>query len=213
MTTKTIKTVIRTSTGLKEYTYLGCPLTRNRTPWCFRLCIPDTEGHGECGRVAPHSFKSRIQLGIEAHNKKKLEEHARKLERMYLAAPCNQYYEPGIRVSEGEAEIVIPIQEKFLDAAGSVHESVCCRAMSDAARLAVSSLVEGVVISTVSFNFLLSRPLAEGDLIARGRFMGMSENHYLAESVLTDPQGQEIGRGTGAFVKSQVSLSPEMGYR
>jgi acyl-coenzyme A thioesterase PaaI-like protein len=163
--------------------------------------------------VAPHSFKSRIQLGIEAHNKKKLEEHARKLERMYLAAPCNQHYEPGIRVSDGEAEVVISIQEKFLDAAGSVHESVCCQAMSDAARLAVSSLVAGVVISTVSFNFLLSRPVAEGDLIARGRFMGMSENHYLAESVLADPQGQEIGRGTGAFAQSQVSLSAEMGYR
>jgi hypothetical protein len=65
----------------------------------------------------------------------------------------------------------------------------------------------------VSFNFLLARPVAEGDLIARGRFMNMCENHYLAESILTDPEGQEIGRGTGTFVERQVSLSAEMGYR
>ena len=54
---------------LKAYTYLGCPLTRNRTPWCFRLCTPDAEGCGTCGRVAPHSFKSRIQQGIEEYKK------------------------------------------------------------------------------------------------------------------------------------------------
>jgi hypothetical protein len=83
---ETKKKTVRTSSGLKEYTYLGCPLTRNRTPSCFRLCIPDTEGQGECGRVAPHSLKSRIQLGIEEHKRKRLDEHTRKLERMYLGA-------------------------------------------------------------------------------------------------------------------------------
>jgi hypothetical protein len=61
----------KTATGLKDYSYLGCPLTRNRTPWCFRLCIPDRNGYGECGRIAPHGFKSRIQLGIERHKAKK----------------------------------------------------------------------------------------------------------------------------------------------
>ena len=50
---------------LKEYTYLGCPLTKNRSPWCFRICKPDIDGTGFCGRVAPHGFKSRIQLGID----------------------------------------------------------------------------------------------------------------------------------------------------
>jgi len=56
-----IKRVVK---PLPEYTYLGCPMTRNRTPWCFRLCQPDSSGTGQCGRVAPHSFKGRIQLGI-----------------------------------------------------------------------------------------------------------------------------------------------------
>lgn len=62
---------IRTTKGIKDYTYLGCPLTRNRSPWCFRLCVPDPAGKGVCGRIAPHGFQSRIQKGIEAHNGEK----------------------------------------------------------------------------------------------------------------------------------------------
>lgn len=54
---------------LKNYTYLGCPMTKNRSPWCFRMCRPNADGTGYCGRVAPHSFKSRIQQGIEDFKK------------------------------------------------------------------------------------------------------------------------------------------------
>lgn len=63
--------------GFKDYTYLGCPLTRNRSPWCFRMCKPDAEGHGYCGRVAPHGIKSRIQKGIEEYRKRKIGASAR----------------------------------------------------------------------------------------------------------------------------------------
>jgi hypothetical protein len=58
---------------LREYTYLGCPLTRNRSPWCFRMCTPHPDGTGLCGRVAPHSFKSRIQQGIEEFKSRQAE--------------------------------------------------------------------------------------------------------------------------------------------
>ena len=61
---------IRTQASPKAYTYLGCPLTRNRSPWCYRSCQPDAKGHGTCGRQAPHSVKSRIQLAILNHNKR-----------------------------------------------------------------------------------------------------------------------------------------------
>jgi len=56
--------------GLKEFTYLGCPMTKNRSPWCFRMCKPNADGAGLCGRVAPHGFKGRIQQGIEDFNNK-----------------------------------------------------------------------------------------------------------------------------------------------
>jgi acyl-coenzyme A thioesterase PaaI-like protein len=199
MTAKTKKRRVKTSSGLKEYTYLGCPLTRNRSPWCFRLCTPDGEGHGQCGRVAPHAFTGRIQAGIREYNKRQREAHCRKLESMYLAAPCNQYYEPGIRISEGEAEVVIPVQEEFLDATGSVHGSVFHRAMRE-------------LVSSTDFHIQLTGAIAEGELIARGRVIGVAEDHCLAEAVVLDAGGGELGRGTGIFVKTETSPSSELGY-
>jgi len=62
---------IKTIRGIKEYTFLGCPLTNNNTAWCYRICNPDSTGNGHCGRIAPHTLKSITQLSIEAHNKKK----------------------------------------------------------------------------------------------------------------------------------------------
>jgi hypothetical protein len=62
---------IKTIKGLKEYTNLGCAITRNKTAWCYRICPPDEKGIGHCGRIAPHSLKSAIQIAIEKHNQKK----------------------------------------------------------------------------------------------------------------------------------------------
>ena len=213
MAAKTTKRRVKTRKGLKEYTYLGCPLTRNRSPWCFRMCTPDLEGHGRCGRIAPHALVGRIQAGIQEYNKKQRAAHCRKLESMYLAAPCNEYYAPGIRISEGEAEIVIPVQEKFLDAGGSVHGSVYHRAMNDAALFAVSSVVPKELVSSMGFDIQLSRSIAEGELIARARVVGMSEEHCLAEAVLVNGEGEELARGGGAFVKTEIPLSSDMGYK
>lgn len=209
---KTETKTVRTSRGIREYRYFPCPLTHNRTLWCFRLCAPDADGHGQCGRVAPHSLKGKIQLGIEAHKKELLEAHLEKLERMYLAAPGNDSYKPGISISEGEADVVIPIQDEFLHDAGSVHAAVCFKAMDDAARLAVGSKVRDVVMSTAVFHISLTRPITSGELIARGRLVSVSDDDFLAETVLQDSNGVEIGKGNGKYVKSSVPLSAEIGY-
>jgi len=213
MAAKTKKRRVKTSTGLKEYTYLGCPLTRNRSPWCFRLCVPDVEGHGHCGRIAPHALKGRIQAGILEYNKRQRAAHCRKLESMYLTAPCNEYYQPGIRISEGEAEVVIPVQDKFLDAAGAVHGSVFHRAMSDAALFAANSIVPKELMLSTEFNIQFTSTIGEGELIARGRVVGSSEDHCLTEAVVQDGEGNELGRGAGIFVKTEIPLSSEMGYK
>ncbi len=57
-----------------RYTYLGCPLTRNRTAWCYRICTPGAEGKGRCGRVAPHALRSRIQECIERYKERTADE-------------------------------------------------------------------------------------------------------------------------------------------
>lgn len=207
------KKTVRTNRGLKEYTYLGCPLTRNRSAWCFRLCAPDPEGHGNCGRVAPHGLRGNIRDSMEQYNEKQLEIHFEKLEHLYLAAPCGEYYDPGVRISQGEAEIVIAIEEKFSHAAGTVHGSVCFTALNDSALLAVQSHVDDALVVTSEFTIHVARPTASGQLFGRGRFLGASGDHYLAESVLIDSEGEEIGRGGGTFAKSPQALSAEMGYR
>ena len=63
---------LKTIRGLKEYTYLGCPLTHSKSAWCYRICTPDSEGNGPCGRLAPHTLKSYLQQCIEDHKKKQV---------------------------------------------------------------------------------------------------------------------------------------------
>ena len=206
---KVVKKKLRTNKGFREYTYLGCPLTHNRSAWCFRMCTPDGDGHGQCGRIAPHGLTGKTQMAIKTHTRKRFEAHAERLERLYLASPYNEYHEPGIRISEGEADILITIREELAHDEAPVPGPICFKAMNDAAVFAVNSLVDDARVFTVNFSISLTRMAATGDLMARGRFVGMSGDHYLAQAILTDGQGKEIGRGEGAFVRSEIPLSPD----
>ncbi len=204
---------VRTSKGLKDYTYLGCPLTNSRTAWCFRLCTPDEKGCGRCGRLAPHGMKSKIQLGIERHTaQKRIQSHCENLERMYLAAACRAHGDAGIHVSEGEAEIVLPVGERDHATGGAVHRAVYFGAMEDAAALAANSMINSVLLRNSSFDVSFSEANATGELIARGRFVGLSKDEYLAEAALFDPEGNEIARGSGVYVGSGTPLTPDIGY-
>jgi len=194
------KNTVRTIKGIRESTCLGCPLTRNRTAWCFRLCTPDEEGNGRCGRIAPHSLKGRTQLSVERYGQEQREAHFENLERRYLAAPCNEFFDAGVRISDGAAEIVIEVHGRFLDAHETVHASVCFAALADSALLAVNSLVEKTSVVPLNFKIQLTGPMSGNEIIARSRFLGMSGQHYLAESILMNSEDREIGTGNGAFM-------------
>lgn len=45
---------------LRNYTTLHCVAARNQVGWCRGLCTP-VDGHGPCGRVAPHGLLGRTQ--------------------------------------------------------------------------------------------------------------------------------------------------------
>jgi acyl-coenzyme A thioesterase PaaI-like protein len=203
---------VRTKRGIRAYTYLGCPLTRDRSAWCFRLCIPDRLGKGRCGRVAPHGLKGRTQTAIEGHRQQRRSTHFAKLERMYLAAPINGPYDLGVMVREGEAEIVVPIPGILRLPSGDVAESLCMKVMNDAAVLAVNAIIEDQLVATVRFSVQLTRRPVSGDLIARGLVVATSGGQYQAECVLADASGREIGRGDGMFKAGTTRLSPEIGY-
>ena len=140
------------------------------------------------------------------------DDHYRKLERMYASAPVNDYFAPAMRVSEGHADVTIPVRSDFFHAANAVHGSVYFKALDDAAFFAAQSLVEDVFMLTVSFNLYLIRPISEGEMKATGQVIHQSRRLYVAESVLIDADGQEIARGSGTFMRSKIPLSPEVGY-
>ncbi|MFH1754203.1 MAG: hypothetical protein ABIA59_00740 [Candidatus Latescibacterota bacterium] len=204
--------IVKTKRGFKEYTYLGCPLTRNRSAWCYRLCAPDGDGHGRCGRIAPHSLKSSIQMAIENYNKKKQKIHFERLENMYLSAASSDPHEPGIHVNQGTAEIVLSLSGDPGNKPPLVDHSFYFKAMTDASLYAINSVIEDALVIMVNFNTYLTHPAHNGELIVKGRFVGISGGNYLAEAVTTDTEGNEIARGNGAFTKSDISLSSTIGY-
>ncbi|NIW80602.1 MAG: hotdog fold thioesterase [Calditrichae bacterium] len=138
--------------------------------------------------------------------------HCRKLERMYNSAPCNAYYSPTLKISNGQAEIIIPVQDKFFHAAGATHGSVYFKAMDDAAFFAVNSLVTDVFVLTVSFHIHLLRPVSSGKIRGIGKAFFKSKQLFGGEASLFDDKDREIARGSGTFARSKVKLTDEIGY-
>lgn len=139
--------------------------------------------------------------------------HFSALESMYLAAPINkEIYHPTIKVSKGEAEIEIPLSDKFHHAGHAVHGSVYFKMLDDAAYFAANSLETEVFVLTTSFTTYLTRPVKEGSLRAVGKVVNKNRSQFIAESVVYDSRDKEIGRGNGIFVRGKLPLVDAMGY-
>ena len=143
------------------------------------------------------------------------ENHFRKLERMYLSAPINSGFYHGITlvISAEKAELSLNIEPKFFHAANAIHGSVYFKMLDDAAFFAVNSIVRDIFVYTVSFNIQLLRPVTKGIIKATGELKFKSENLFIADSTLLDENNKLVGRGTGNFMKSKISLTPDIGYK
>jgi uncharacterized protein (TIGR00369 family) len=140
------------------------------------------------------------------------EEHFRRLERMYLAAPCNEIYRPTISIREGEAEIAFDVGRHLFHAGDAVHGSSYFKAMDDAAFFAVNSLVEDVFVLTFTFSLNLLRPIVEGRMVATDEVISAGRTVWVADATLADEWGRLLGRGTGTFMRSKTSLSDVPAY-
>ena len=140
------------------------------------------------------------------------QEHYRRLESMYQAAPLNDYYSPTMVVSEGLAEISIDVEPKFFHAAQAVHGSVYFKMLDDAAYFAANSLEPEVFVLTTSFTTYLTRPISSGCMRAEGKVVNFNRSQFIAESVVYNSVGKEIGRGNGIFVRSKNRLMEIDGY-
>lgn len=140
-------------------------------------------------------------------------EHYRKLERMYHDAPCNDGVEPTLSITgEGTAELRIEADESQHHAAGAVHGSYYFKALDDATFFAANSIVEDVFVLTTDFHLQLTRPISTGELVATAEVVNDHPKQLIADGVLHDGEGNQLARGTGTFLKSDVELGPDVGY-
>ncbi len=142
-----------------------------------------------------------------------MEDHYRKLEHMYLAAPCNDFYKPTVHISEKYAEVSFAVKPEMFHAGGAMHGSVYFKLLDDAAFFSAASLITDRFVLTSSFNLYLLRPVSSGVVKAVGKVVTAGKNQIIAEAVATNEKGKTIARGTGCFMKSDLPFKEEMGYR
>ena len=140
------------------------------------------------------------------------EDHYRKLENLYASAPINDFFRPVMHISEGTAEIEIEVSQKLFHAAHAVHGSVYFKMLDDAAFFAANSLEPDVFVLTTTFTTYLTRPVSDGKLRSVGKVVNRNKTQFIAEAVLYDIDNNEIGRGSGIFVRSNIKLCADVGY-
>ncbi len=139
--------------------------------------------------------------------------HFRALERLYDSAPINRLFPSRLTVpAAGQARIAFLVEPAYFHAAGAAHGTLYFKMMDDAAFYAANSLVSDRFLLTTAFNLLFTRPLHPGPIVAEGRWLSGKRRVFVAEARLVDSQGEEVGRGTGTFMRSTIPLSTLPGY-
>ena len=139
--------------------------------------------------------------------------HWRALEGLYASAPINRLFRSEMRIEEeGHSRIVFDIDQSCFHAAGAAHGTVYFKMLDDAAFYAANTLVTDRFLLTTQFNLQFLRPIREGRIVAEGRWISGKRRVFVAEARLVDEDGEEIGRGTGTFMRSHIALGGLPGY-
>ena len=140
--------------------------------------------------------------------------HFRALETLYASAPINRLFRSQLAIpAAGRSRIEFQIDEDLHHAAGAAHGTVYFKMLDDAAFYAANSLVTDRFLLTTAFNLHFTKPARRGPVVAEGRWISGRRRVFVAEAHLVDAQGDEIGRGTGTFMRSQIALSGLVGYK
>ncbi|MFT4053191.1 MAG: PaaI family thioesterase [Novosphingobium sp.] len=139
--------------------------------------------------------------------------HWRALEGLYASAPINQMFRSKLEiVGDGHSRITFMVEPDCFHAAGAAHGTIYFKMLDDAAFYAANTHVTDRFLLTTSFNLHLSKPIKGGRIVAEGRWVSGRRRVLVAESWLTDEDGDECGRGTGTFMRSRIALSSLPGY-
>lgn len=140
--------------------------------------------------------------------------HYRALEQLYASAPINNLFDSALKIlAPGRAEITFQVDERFHHAAGASHGTIYFKMLDDAAFYAANTLVSDRFLLTTGFNLHFTAPIRTGKVTALGRWISGKRRVFVAEANLIDEEGEEIGRGTGTFMRSHIALSGLAGYR
>jgi uncharacterized protein (TIGR00369 family) len=140
--------------------------------------------------------------------------HYRALESLYASAPVNALFESRLEiVGEGRSRIRFQVDERFHHAADAAHGTIYFMMLDDAAFYAANSMVSDRFLLTTAFNLLFTKPIRTGEVTAEGRWVSGRRRVFIAEAHLIDAEGDEIGRGTGTFMRSHIPLAGLPGYR
>ncbi len=141
------------------------------------------------------------------------ERHFRALESLYAAAPINALFASTLDIrAEGSSRIAFEVTEETYHAAGAAHGTIYFKMLDDAAFYAANTLVTDRFLLTTSFNLHFTKPVRAGHVVAEGRWVSGRKRVFVAEARLVDAEGDEIGRGTGTFMRSRIALSRLPGY-
>ncbi len=139
--------------------------------------------------------------------------HHRALERLYQSAPVNSLFNSKLTIpGEGRARLVFTVSEDVYHAAGAAHGTIYFKMLDDAAFYAANTLVSDRFLLTTGFNLHFTKPVRAGEVVAEGTWVSGKRRVFVAESRLIDAEGDEIGRGTGTFMRSHIALSGLPGY-
>lgn len=139
--------------------------------------------------------------------------HFRALEGLYASAPVNRLFSSRLTIpAAGTSRIEFEVDERQHHAAGAAHGTIYFKMLDDAAFYAANSLVSDRFLLTTAFNLHFTKPIRKGPVVAEGRWISGRRRVFVAEAHLTDAEGEEIGRGTGTFMRSQIPLSSLPGY-
>lgn len=140
--------------------------------------------------------------------------HYRALEALYASAPINRLFASRLQVvRQGETRILFDVDEAVHHAAGAAHGTIYFKMLDDAAFYAANSLVSDRFLLTTGFNLHFTKPMRSGPVVAEGRWVSGRRRVFVAEARLIDSEGDEVGRGTGTFMRSYIALSSLAGYR
>ncbi len=141
------------------------------------------------------------------------DQHYRALERLYASAPINGKFDSRLEITgRGKSRLTFTVSEDSFHAAGAAHGTIYFKMLDDAAFYAANTLATDRFLLTTSFNLHFTKPVRSGEVVAEGRWVSGKRRVFVAESRLIDHEGDEIGRGTGTFMRSHIALSGLPGY-